>query len=373
MARKQPDWTSVKALALKAIENGGRSVSLTTVEWDISGRCQRPNHVHLWARNDQAIVEVWDTNHYNATEPRWEVRWERSAVRLDVEMQVPCRKCEACLKAKASRWRNRTWSELRAGDSEIAPRRTWFGTITCRPSAHYAFRMKAAIRLEKEKGLDLEALPEREQFRAHEREIFREIQKMFKRLRKAGHRFRFVCVCESSPSHQDGLPHYHVLIHEVAAPIPHEALAGRRADRKRGTPAIPCPWPHGFVNVKLVDNYQKAAWYVAKYLTKDAVYKPRASLRYGREPDTVQRSPVAEELRSRADKAREHAHTISDDKKLENFYYNKNSLFITTSVTNELFTQKSEPDSPTKKINRSDEGAEACRSEAEAVDECPPF
>jgi glycine/D-amino acid oxidase-like deaminating enzyme len=278
-----PDWTSVKALALKAMENGGKSVSKTTVTWDVARGCANPVWLHHWARNDLSEIDVWDTSHYNATEPRVELRWLHSALRLDVEMTVPCRKCPACLRDRSREWAWRSWSEIRASP------RTWFGTITIRPDDHYRFRMLAAVRLANTKGSDLESLPPDEQFRHHEREIYRALQKMFKRLRKAGHRFRFLCVCESSPSHQDGLPHYHVLIHEIGAQIKHEQLAGRRPDRKRGTDGIPCPWPHGFVNIKLVDNDRRAAWYVAKYLSKDAKLKPRPSVRYGREPATVSR------------------------------------------------------------------------------------
>jgi hypothetical protein len=118
-----------------------------------------------------------------------------------------------------------------------------------------------------------ETLPLGERYRRIEAQIAPELVKMWKRLRKGGAQFRFMLVAESSHTHQGGLPHYHCLVHEVGLPLRHATL-------KR-------EWTHGFTKWKLVDqdtNVKAIAWYVCKYLTKDAVARVRASVSYGREP-----------------------------------------------------------------------------------------
>lgn len=276
--RGQPDWTSVKAIAMKALASGGRMTNRTTVEWNIARRCAQPVWLHLWARSDnEESLQVFDTAWYNATEPKPAWR-RRSDFRMNVEMHVPCRKCPPCLKDRGREWAMRAQSELRASH------RTWFGTLTVEPEKHYMFASRARVRLANEKSTDFDTLPEAERFKQVEREYNRELQLMWKRLRKAGHKFRFIVVCESSPDHQSGLPHYHCLIHELSDPIKHRDLAGRRADSKRGVDYVPPAWLHGFSKFKLVDaSHAKAAWYVCKYLTKDARVRVRASKSYGRE------------------------------------------------------------------------------------------
>ena len=93
--------------------------------------------------------------------------------------------------------------------------------------------------------------------------ISAELTKYFKRLRKSGLKFRYVLVTEA---HKDGYPHYHALIHEVSAQIPKSRL---QAD-----------WPYGFTTFKLVKD-TKAAYYITKYLVKDARTRIRASGKYG--------------------------------------------------------------------------------------------
>lgn len=109
-------------------------------------------------------------------------------------------------------------------------------------------------------------------------EISKEITKYFKRLRKSGLKFRYVLVTEA---HKDGYPHYHALVHEVSAQIPKQKLEEQ--------------WPFGFTTFRLVKD-MKAAYYIAKYLAKDARTRIRASQGYGQ--SGLQHLSLLEELRS---------------------------------------------------------------------------
>lgn len=105
-------------------------------------------------------------------------------------------------------------------------------------------------------------------FRAVTDQVYREVQKMWKRLRKAGASFTYITVFER---HKSGLPHVHFLLHEQGEPV-----------LKR---TIQQQWPHGFSSVKLVSSkrgksLEAACWYVAKYLSKSMLARVRASQRY---------------------------------------------------------------------------------------------
>lgn len=216
-----------------------------------------------------------------------------------VEIEAPCRKCEPCLVAKAREWAHRAAQELRASH------RTWFGTLTLAPERHFEFLTRTRARLAKQ-YVDLESLSEVEQFEEREREISREIQLMWKRLRKGGAQFRFILVCET---HKTGLPHYHCLVHEVGDPVRHNVL--KRA------------WPHGFTKWKLCDAAdRKVAWYVCKYLTKETRARVRASVAYG-----VERQP-----------------TTSSHNHSENFSVKKNFQFIENDVISSLNNSWGAPD-----------------------------
>lgn len=92
-----------------------------------------------------------------------------------------------------------------------------------------------------------------------------ELTKSLKRMRKnTKSRFRYIAVFER---HCDGYPHLHLLLHEQGQPL-----------TKRD---IQAEWRLGFSQCKLVDQGPKAAFYVAKYLSKEAAARVRASLRYG--------------------------------------------------------------------------------------------
>jgi hypothetical protein len=178
---------------------------------------------------------------------------------MTVEFDVPCRACEPCLKARAAHWRYRCQNELSG-----APR-TWFVTLTFRPEEHY--RAKCAVHLRLlARSSTWEETSEDEKFRLLATECGKEITRYLKRLRKGGARVRYCLVVES---HQSGLPHFHMLLHEVSEdhPVRHRLLADK--------------WGAGFINAKLVSSETRVAHYVTKYLTKSARARIRASAAYG--------------------------------------------------------------------------------------------
>lgn len=125
--------------------------------------------------------------------------------------------------------------------------RVWFATITINPHHRFMFSLQAGSR----DYLDTYKI------------IGKEMTKYFKRLRKAGYKFRYVMVAEA---HKDGYPHLHLLLHEISTPISKSRLQAE--------------WPYGFSTFKLVKD-DRASHYVAKYLAKDARTRIRASQRYG--------------------------------------------------------------------------------------------
>lgn len=147
----------------------------------------------------------------------------------------------------------------------MASERTWFGTLTLRPEELYRCLSAARSKAAKRGRVDFDALPWSEQFALVHQQAALDITLMLKRLRKQGHRFRYMLVAEA---HQSGAPHYHVLLHEVAEPIRKATL-----DKE---------WPLGFSKWKLADR--SSAWYVCKYLAKNSACRVRASLRYGKTP-----------------------------------------------------------------------------------------
>lgn len=195
-------------------------------------------------------------------------------------MQVRCRKCENCAKARAAHWRFRAVSEWRA-----APR-SWLVTLTFRPEEHLRCLSKARRSVDAQ-GVDFETLSPDEQFDLLTRETSRLVTLYFKRLRKGevGDRtrpqlvselpetwehppaaFRYMMVAEA---HKSGLPHYHVVLHELSL------------ERQIRHATIKHHWSIGFSDAKLIKD-ERAATYAAKYLSKAGLVRVRASIGYGR-------------------------------------------------------------------------------------------
>ena len=183
------------------------------------------------------------------------------------ELEVRCRQCRQCLEARAHHWRMRAKSEW------LAAHRTWFGTLTLSPDRHVAVGAQAALWAGQNiEGKDFNLLSEAERFGARHRVISKEITDYVKRLRKnSGASLRLMCVVEA---HKSGLPHYHMLVHEVS---PADVIRKRVLQRA---------WRWGFSSWKLVDDY-RAAGYVTKYLAKSSLARVRASVDYGNPPNTA--------------------------------------------------------------------------------------
>lgn len=177
---------------------------------------------------------------------------------VHVDIDVPCRQCEHCLNRRGQLWYFRALAETTSAT------RTWFGTLTLSPDQHV--RVAAACRVQhSQNGDDFDALPSARQFAERHKCISREITLYLKRVRKHyGSEFRFCCVAEA---HKTGLPHYHMLVHQVGpTAILHRLLSEQ--------------WRVGFSQWKLVRT-PTAAGYATKYLSKSAQARVRASKRYG--------------------------------------------------------------------------------------------
>ena len=236
MARRVEQRSHVVRAAYRAHVGGARQRSIVSMEWDVARKCEAPVYVGREGRDRKTRQK-----------PVW----------LDV--YVPCRKCPACLRARSARWRHRAERELK-----MFPR-TWFGTLTLNPQAHYLMECRAT-RVCEARGGYWPDLTSAERFTAIHAENSRELTLWLKRVRAAsGAALRYLLVAEA---HKSGLPHYHVLIHELFdhAPVRKQVLQDQ--------------WKLGFTNFKLVDD-SRASAYVCKYLAKSALARVRASLSYG--------------------------------------------------------------------------------------------
>lgn len=213
---------------------------------------------------------VSTTQHGTCTAPRFVSRWCTGHTKangevippFEVNYSVRCRTCAACRKAHKWHWIQRSLPEIAK-----APR-TWFVTLTFRAEEHFRLQA-AALRT----GGDL--------FHVE----FLEVQKMFKRMRKAGFQFRYLLVSEA---HKSGLPHFHLFLHEKpGSGFTSDDLNGIRQNKRRMRAAKPPRfWPLGFCQAKLVEQTntqrpQDLAMYVCKYITKGDS-RIRASLNYGK-------------------------------------------------------------------------------------------
>lgn len=185
-------------------------------------------------------------------------------------LEARCRKCEPCLTNRSQLWAARCRDELRIAG------RTWFCTLTLAPAQLVRARFAAESRLA-ERGHILSEVSEDAMFLATSREVSPELTRWLKRIRKnSGARLRYLLVCEA---HESGAPHWHLMVHEKI---------GRVTKRE-----LEASWRYGLSHFRLIDpNDEDAAFYVAKYLSKSALTRVRASQNYGAPPV----SSVAEQL-----------------------------------------------------------------------------
>lgn len=246
---------------------------------DLAGNCQRPVFRPLTGMKDtrlDKLVKQRAAMNDNANDPISLVNYDiapgwgwvdgapptKPPHPYHVDLAVRCRKCAACLKARAYHWRKRAESETKAAC------RTWFGTLTLGPEGQFKAISRARSYLAAQ-GLDFDLLSPSDQFAERHRQISPDITRYFKRVRKqSGASFKYLLVAEA---HKSGAPHYHVLLHERADPVRAAILKAQ--------------WRLGFCNWKLVQDVRMAG-YVCKYLAKSSLARVRASQHYG-ESDAV--------------------------------------------------------------------------------------
>lgn len=251
----------VLALSGQALRQGGIVVPMnnpadtgTVVEWDIAARCTRPINI---AHRGECHHAVGFTARKGVG-----VDWYGNRT---LETLVPCRECKACLRARADLWGRRAVTEYKAAT------RSWFGTLTFSAENRYRLQCLTDLRLQAE-AQSLSGLVPVDRFRELHRECGPIVTRYLKRLRKGNAgaefpptHFRYLLTVEP---HKDWTPHYHLLVCEVLEIQP---------VRKR---ALEIQWSQGFARWRLVKD-ERAAFYVAKYLNKNAVARVRASKRFG--------------------------------------------------------------------------------------------
>lgn len=244
MSGKLHHISRLPPVAARALASGG-TLSPGKVVYPAAGNCQRPVYREMTYRRSLDVAgEIPDTT-----------------FRTTLEMEVRCRRCDPCLRARAAKWRHRAIVEIDAAT------RTWFGTLTLRPEEHYRCVL-LADRVLRRGGERFEDLSADDQFRRRHEVVSAEITKWLKRVRKeSGAPLRYCLVAEA---HKNGLPHYHLLVHESAM------------DRPVTVRCLQNQWKLGFSAFKLADK--QAAFYVTKYLMKAAMNRVRASTRYGSPP-----------------------------------------------------------------------------------------
>jgi len=257
--------SDARRLAAHALRHGAVQVHPLEVHWDLAGRCKSPVAMQLEGRPEVAVklpgsdeLAIGGIHAY-----RGEVYFDYAVPKdslFTVLLKTKCRRCDQCLRSRAREWRLR--AQVETGEAA----RTWFGTMTLRPEEHFKARLVASSRL-RARGVSLDALSPQEQFAEINATISREITLALKRMRKnSGAELRYISVVEE---HKSGLPHYHLLIHEVLEDKP---ITWRQ---------LSDAWRLGFSNWKLVHDGRAAA-YVTKYLSKSMLARVRASKRYGK-------------------------------------------------------------------------------------------
>lgn len=240
------------ALAHGCVRDIQTSASGRMVHADMYGDCTNPVEMYRagWTTGPAGHAEL-DT-----------ISGSLGRERRAYSVRLRCRKCDKCLQARARYWRKAATFEMQR--SALLGARTWFGTLTLAPEHHAEALYRAYARVG---GIAAwgQLTPE-QQFAERHTSVSASLTKSVKRLRKeVGVRsLRYLIVCEA---HKSGLPHYHMLLHETSALLP---------IRKSTLEDF---WRLGFSQWRLAKP--EAARYVAKYLSKAALARVRASLRYG--------------------------------------------------------------------------------------------
>lgn len=222
-----------------ALSSGATLAAPRRIHWDCAGDCERPRRVERTSRP-------------SAMYDRRVTIGPGRPMTLFMDIDVRCRQCLKCRKAKARLWQWRAQQEC-----ALHPR-TWFGTLTLAPGERYRFLARSK-KFSTAFGDD--------DFLAMHAEASKAITLWLKRLRKNSQcKFRYLLVTEA---HKSGDPHFHLLIHEVE---------GRLTER-----LLRLTWEHGFSRFKLIGTEEGTATskYICKYLSKSLLARVRASVRYG--------------------------------------------------------------------------------------------
>lgn len=252
------DSVAFSALWERAVASGTlRQQSSRYWAWDIASGCERPYTVMVEGGGD----------------PRFANHRPIGLTWMDID--VPCRRCRQCLRARARQWAQRARAEMAWST------RTWFVTLTMRPDARHLMLSRARARYAVP---DFDTRSPEQQFAHVWAQFSAEITLWMKRVRKnSGAKLRMMCVCEA---HADGFPHAHLLVHEHRS-------GGVTSERHLRT-----SWRWGFAQAKLAEV--RHANYLAKYLAKANLARVRASVSYGigadcpamQSPDDPQRLAV---------------------------------------------------------------------------------
>jgi len=239
-------------------EGVGRVIDPGRIGVDAAPKCENPVGFDNWyppLRTDSnSKVRAWEPG-----DPAF----------IRVEGFGRCRKCPPCLA-----YRKRLWTFRALAETSQHPR-TWFGTLTLRPERQSYYRnvarrtARATVVSISAEGApafdDFETHDDDVQFREHVQAISPAITRYIKRVREqSGAKVRYLLVAEA---HESGDPHFHMLLHEVTV---------LDAVRKR---VLQGQWHEGYSSWKLADA--KTAYYVCKYIGKDARTRVRASCAYG--------------------------------------------------------------------------------------------
>lgn len=255
-------------LFIRAMNGGAKRTSLNRLEWACHGNCENPWFTECYSRprTHEASGDPW--------RPDKHFVFKGGAMPMCVVISTRCRKCEKCRTARSNEWRYRVREELRRAG------RSWFGTLTLSPQAHYRILSLARAHAAAT-AVPWNTLTDEERFRRVALTSLKEVTLYTKRVRKqAKVPLRFITVTER---HKSGLPHFHMLVHEVELkPVTHRILSGQ--------------WHLGFEKWRLVPHEDlNSARYICKYISKDAQTRIRASQHYGKSIGTV--GPVLTSIR----------------------------------------------------------------------------
>lgn len=214
----------------------------TSASWDVSRGCETPRKVYFYSR-------------------AYTYGLEKRRPHLEVTLQTPCRRCKTCMGRRARMWFVRALLEWSS-----APR-TWFVTLTFDP------QVWAGIELATMSKAGFEELTENQQRYRVDLAAYREVTLWHKRMRKAGHKYRYLSVLEH---HKSGVPHFHLLVHEK------ETITKRQVQQTWDCGFSYCRLVQDDGNVEIDGQMQRAVRYTIKYMSKDWTTRQRASIMYGR-------------------------------------------------------------------------------------------